>query len=118
MTQIDSEISAADELRFRLRGDLHAPGSPEYVDACPLFNAMIDKRPRYVARCTSPEDVIAALAFARAEGLEVAVRAGGHSVAGQSLVDDGLVLDVRGMADIDVDPERRVVRVGGGAIWA
>ena len=109
---------APDELRLRLRGGLYEPGDPEYADACTLFNSMIEKRPRFVARCAAPDDVIAALAFAREHGLEVAVRAGGHSVAGQSLCDDGMVLDVRCMRDIDVDPERRVARVGAGLTWA
>jgi pimeloyl-ACP methyl ester carboxylesterase/FAD/FMN-containing dehydrogenase len=110
--------SSADELRFRLGGGLHEPGDPEYEDACRLFNSMITTRPRYVARCCAPDDVIAALAFARGHRLPVAVRAGGHSVAGLSLCQDGVVLDVRGLADVDVDPSRRVVRVGGGATWA
>src|SRR6476619_6479272 len=94
------------------------PGSPEYEDACTLFNAMIDVRPRHVAQCASPDDVVAALAYARQWGLEVAVRAGGHSVAGASLVEDGLVLDVRPLDTIVVDPDRRVARVGAGATWA
>ena len=63
-------------------------------------------------------DVVAALAFAREQGLQVAVRGGGHSVAGLSLCHDGLVLDMRGMADIDVDAGQRLARIGGGAIWA
>ena len=106
------------ELRFRLRGGLFELGDPEYADACTLFNSMISRRPRLVASCAAPDDVIAALAFARDRGLEVAVRAGGHSVAGYSLCDDGLVLDLRGMCDVDVDPEQRLARVGGGATWA
>jgi FAD/FMN-containing dehydrogenase len=110
--------TSVDELRFRLRGGLHEPGDPAYVDACTLNNAMIDRRPAFVARCSAPDDVIAALAFARARGLPVAVRGGGHSVAGWSLVEDGVVLDGRGMADVVVDPHRRVARVGGGATWA
>jgi FAD/FMN-containing dehydrogenase len=109
---------AADELRLRLAGGLHEPGDPAYEDACTLFNAMIERRPRYVARCAAPDDVVAALAFARDGRLEVTVRAGGHSVAGASLCDDGLVLDVRPMNDVEVDPVRRVARVGGGATWA
>ena len=79
---------------------------------------MIEVRPRYVAQCASPDDVVAALAFAREQGFEIAVRAGGHSVAGASLVDDGVVLDVRLMGDVDVDPVARIVRVGAGATWA
>jgi FAD/FMN-containing dehydrogenase len=109
---------SADELRFRLAGGLHEPGEPEYEDACTLFNSMVEKRPRLVARCAAPEDVVAALAFAREQGMPVAVRAGGHSVTGLSLCEDGLVLDLRGIDQVEVDPERRVARVGGGATWA
>jgi FAD/FMN-containing dehydrogenase len=110
--------NAVDELRFRLGGGLYEPGDPEYEDTCTLFNAMIERRPRLVARCAAPDDVVAALAFARDNELEVAVRSGGHSVAGLSLRDDALVLDVRAMNDIEVDAERRVARVGGGAAWS
>jgi FAD/FMN-containing dehydrogenase len=116
-----SEISATssvDELRFRLHGGVHEPGDAFYEDTCTLFNTMIDRRPRVVAECVVVDDVVAALAFARDHRLPIAVRAGGHSVAGLSLCDDGVVLDVRGIADIDVDADRQVVRVGGGAIWA
>ncbi|HEX2071333.1 MAG TPA: FAD-binding oxidoreductase [Thermoleophilaceae bacterium] len=119
-------ISAADpaigaaiyELSLRLAGDLHEPGSPGYEDACSLFNSMVARRPRLVARCTAPDDVVAGLAFARDHDMRVTVRAGGHSVTGASLCDDGLVLDVRGMADVEVDAERRIARIGGGATWA
>jgi FAD/FMN-containing dehydrogenase len=116
-----SEISATssvDELRFRLHGGVHEPGDAVYEDTCTLLNTMIDRRPRVVAACVVVDDVVAALAFARDHGLPIAVRAGGHSVAGLSLCDDGVVLDVRGIADIDVDADRQVARVGGGAIWA
>jgi FAD/FMN-containing dehydrogenase len=110
--------AAVYELSLRLAGDLHGPGSPGYAAACELFNAMIDRRPALVARCSAPDDVVAALAFARERDMRVTVRAGGHSVSGASLCDDGLVLDVRGMGDVEVDPQRRIARVGGGATWA
>ena len=97
---------------------LHEPGSAAYEDACTLFNSMIEHRPRYVARCASAADVALSLSFADALGLPVAVRAGGHSVAGLSLCDGGVVLDVRGLDDIEVDAERRIVRAGGGSTWA
>ncbi len=107
-----------EELRFRLRGGLYEPGESGYEDACALFNSMVATRPRLVARCSAPEDVVAALAFARGRDLPVAVRAGGHSVTGRSLCADGLVLDLRGMSDVEVEPARRIARVGGGATWA
>ena len=109
--------AALDELRLRLGGAIYEPGDAEYEDTCSLFNAIVEKRPRFVARCSAPDDVVAALAFAREHRLDVAVRAGGHSVTGRSLCEDGLVLDVRGMSDVEVDPQRRVARVGGGATW-
>jgi FAD/FMN-containing dehydrogenase len=99
-------------------GGLHEPGSAGYDDACALFNSMVEKQPALVARCAAPDDVIAALAFARDRDMRVTVGAGGHSVSGASLCDGGLVLDVRGMAMVEVDPERRIARVGGGATWA
>ncbi len=118
MTPTSTYTAHADELRFRLSGGLHRPGDLYYEDTRTLFNTMIDRRPRYVAECLAADDVVAALAFARNHDLPIAVRAGGHSVAGFSLCDDGLVLDLRGMADIAVDPARRVARIGGGALWA
>ena len=97
---------------------LDRPGDAAYEEACRLFNAMVQQRPRYVAPCESPAAVAAAIAFARSEGLDVAVRSGGHSVAGLSLCDGGLVVDVRPMHAVEVDPVARVARVGGGATWA
>src|SRR6188472_3361890 len=104
--------TSVDELRFRLRGGLHEPGDSYYEDSRTLFNTMINRRPRYVAECLAVDDVVAALGFARSQDLPVAVRAGGHSVAGRSLCDDGLVLDLRGMADIDS------TRTGASHTWA
>ena len=98
--------------------NLYEPGTPEYVDTTTLNNAMIDRRPALVARCATPADVTEAIAYARSHGLALAVRAGGHSVAGLSLVDDGLVIDVRDMYAVEVDAERRVARVGAGATWS
>jgi FAD/FMN-containing dehydrogenase len=110
--------SSVDELRFRLQGGLHELGDEYYESTCTLFNTMIQRCPRYVAECIAVDDVVAALAFAREHELPVAVRAGGHSVAGLSLCDDGVVIDLRGMHDVQVDPARRVARVGGGAVWS
>jgi FAD/FMN-containing dehydrogenase len=110
--------NAKQELSFRLGGALYEPGAPEYAEARTLFNSMIERHPALVARCAAPDDVVASLAFARAHGLPVAVRAGGHSVAGLSLADGALVIDVRGISDIAVDPDDRVARVGAGVTWS
>ncbi len=90
----------------------------EYDEQRELFNAMIDKRPRLIAACESPADVKAALDRAKADVLDVAVRSGGHSVAGASSNDDGLVIDVRPMKAIEIDATARRARVGGGCTWA
>ena len=81
----DHRLYAGRRASLPPRGGLYEPGDPEYEDTCTLFNSMIDKRPRYVAQCAAPDDVVAALAFGREQGLEIAVRAGGHSVTGASL---------------------------------
>ncbi len=106
-----------DSLRSSLSGDVHADGDSGYEDARAIFNSMIEKRPGAIAQCESAEDVRAALAFAREQGLEVAVRGGGHSVAGACLSDGGLTIDLRRMNAASVDPERRTVTVQGGATW-
>ena len=93
------------------------PGDADYDDRRALFNVMIDKRPRLIAACSTPDDVRAALDRARADGLTVAVRSGGHAVAGQSSNDDGLVIDVRPMKSLEIDPVARTARVGGGCTW-
>src|SRR4029079_12298841 len=80
------------------------PEDATYDEHRVLFNAMIDKRPRVIAACTDAADIRAALDRAHAEQLPVAVRSGGHSVAGQSTNDDGLVIDVRPMRGIEIDP--------------
>jgi FAD/FMN-containing dehydrogenase len=93
------------------------PGDADYDERRALFNAMIDRRPRLIAACDTPGDVKSALDHARREQLPVAVRAGGHSVAGMSSVDDGLVIDVRPMKHIVVDPVARRAVVGAGVTW-
>jgi FAD/FMN-containing dehydrogenase len=97
--------------------DLIRQGDARYDEARTLFNAMIDKRPAVIAECGSPGDVAAALELARAERYDVAVRAGGHSVAGMSTNDDGLVVDVRPMKQVEIDPKARTARVGAGVTW-
>jgi FAD/FMN-containing dehydrogenase len=93
------------------------PGHPEYDETRKLFNAMIDRHPAVIAQCGDPAGVAEALAYARTHGLDVAVRAGGHSVAGMSTNEGGLVVDVRPMKSITVDRDRQTVTVGAGVTW-
>ncbi|GAA1428707.1 FAD-binding oxidoreductase [Streptomyces thermospinosisporus] len=102
-------------LREDLTGDVFTPGDPGYDDARTVFNAMSDRRPAVIAQCAYEDDVVRAVRFARDQDLPVAVRGGGHSVAGQALNDGGLVVDLRRMHQVTVDPAAEAVRVGGGA---
>jgi FAD/FMN-containing dehydrogenase len=104
-------------LRSHLIGEVVGAGDEEYEAARSVWNGMIDKRPAAVARCTGPDDVAAAVGVARAAGLPVAVRGGGHNVAGLATTEGGVVVDLSPMRAVDVDTERRRVRVQGGAIW-
>ncbi|MYW01576.1 FAD-binding oxidoreductase [Streptomyces sp. SID3343] len=102
-------------MRTALRGPVVGPQDREYDDACRIYNAMIDKRPAAVVRCTDAADVMAAVDFVRDKGLELAVRGGGHSGPGLCLVDDGVTIDLSPMRHAHVDPTAKTARVGGGS---
>jgi FAD/FMN-containing dehydrogenase len=104
-------------LHDAISGDLLLPDSPGYEAARHVWNGMIDRRPAAIARARTTEDVVAAVNFARENGLEIAVRGGGHNAAGLAVVDDGLVIDLTEMNQVQVDPERGIARAGGGATW-
>jgi FAD/FMN-containing dehydrogenase len=106
-----------DELREVLSGELILSGDPGYDEARSVFNAMIDRRPAAIARCQTTADVAIAVNFARETELDIAVRSGGHSVAGLSVCDDGVVIDLAGLKRIDVDPIAKKARVGAGLLW-
>jgi len=98
-------------------GVLLRPGELGYDEARVVFNAMIDKRPAVIAQCESAADVAAAVRYGVRQGLEIAIRGAGHSVAGTGVSEGGLVIDLRKMRSVQLDPDARLVRVGGGATW-
>ena len=102
------------EFEAALRGQLIGPADAEYDEARKVYNAMIDRRPRLIARCADVADVITAVNFARENRLLLAVRCGGHNAGGLGVCDDGLVIDLSGMKKVQVDPTARTARVEGG----
>jgi hypothetical protein len=118
-----SDSSTIDEqLRLRIteqlagsfKGEIIGPDHAEYEQARRLWNAMVDRRPGLILRCTSTEDVVAAINVAREHGVPPSVRCGGHNVAGKAMSDGGLTIDLSGLREVTVDPERKLVHAGGG----
>jgi FAD/FMN-containing dehydrogenase len=99
------------------RGDVIVPDHDAYNDARAVWNGKVDRHPRLIARCSGAADVAAAVRFARECDLEIAIRGGGHNVAGTGVCDDGIVLDLSAMRAVTVDPVERTARVQGGALW-
>jgi FAD/FMN-containing dehydrogenase len=110
------ETSIAD-LRARLRGELLRPGEEEYEAARKIWNGAIDRYPAMIVRCRGVADIVAAVRFARERDLLVAVRGGGHGVAGFAICDGGLVLDCSAMKGVRVDPAARTARAEPGVLW-
>jgi hypothetical protein len=105
------------ELEAGFLGQQFRPGDDGYDDARAIYNAMIDRRPAMVARCAGVSDVIAAVNLAREQRLPLAVRCGGHSVAGKGVCDDGVLIDLSGMKGVHVDARARVARANAGVLW-
>ena len=117
MSSSTSLASAARKEVAGFEGGLIGAEDAGYDEARKVYNAMIDKRPALIARCTSPDDVAKVVGFARDHDVLLAVRGGGHNGAGLGTCDDGVVIDLSPLRDIEVDPEARTVRVGGGCTW-
>jgi hypothetical protein len=101
-----------------LSGEVLRPGDAGYDEARRVHNGLIDKRPALIARCGTVREVVAAVDFGRPSGLEISIRGGGHNVAGVSVCDGGLMIDLSPMKKIDVDAERRLVRAQPGVTWS
>ncbi len=109
--------SALAELRKDFRGEILLPADPAYAEGRKAFNTMIDRHPSVIARCADAGDIAKAIRFGRDAALEIAVRGGGHHVAGWSTTDGGLMIDLRRMNRVEIDPDARIARVQGGATW-
>jgi FAD/FMN-containing dehydrogenase len=111
------ESGALKQFRQTHRGDVITPEDPRYEQGRRVWNAMIDKRPALIVRPRNTEDVVAAIKFARATALPVAIRGGAHNISGRSTCDDGIVIDFCDMKAIDVDPVTRTARAEPGVKW-
>jgi FAD/FMN-containing dehydrogenase len=106
------------ELAAQVSGPVLGPEDAGYDAARAVHNGLIDRRPAVIVRCRKTSDVVAALALARREGLEVSIRGGGHNVAGRAVTDSGVMIDLAEMKRIDVDPDQRTATAEGGVLWA
>jgi FAD/FMN-containing dehydrogenase len=116
-TTLAAATTGLERLRDSIRGPVMDPNDEGYDAARAIWNGAIDRRPACVARCTGVADVAAAVRFARDHDLEIAVRGGGHNVAGTAVCDDGVVIDLSAMRAVSVDPAGRTAWVQGGALW-
>jgi FAD binding domain/Berberine and berberine like len=105
-------------LRAAMTGPVIGPADPDYDQGRRVWNADIDRRPAVIARCASPADVAAAVTFAAGHGLEITVRGGAHSPSGESVADHGLMIDLSRLNQVNVDPQAKRARAGGGALLA
>ena len=115
---MDAPNFSIDHLSNDFAGTVLTPADAAFDDARRVWNAMIDRKPGVIARCRGTADVMRAVRFAAANGLGVAIRGGGHNVAGHAVCDGNLMVDLSGMRAVHVDPARRIAIVEGGATWA
>src|SRR3712207_1892129 len=110
-------VPAVAAFRACLDGEALTPADPGYDDARRVWNAMVDKRPALIARCSSADDIAAAVRFAREQDLTISIRGGGHNVAGLAVSDGGLMIDCTPMKGIAIDPETLTARAEPGVLW-
>src|SRR5438067_10371962 len=116
-TVTNLDVQRLEAFSAAFSGGIIVPGHDRYEEARKVHNGLIDKRPALIARCLGTADVVDAIAFARESGLEISVRGGGHSVAGQAVTDGGLMIDLAEMKGIHVDVAAQTVRAQGGVTW-
>src|SRR4051812_10383624 len=112
------QATSTDRLAQAFAGDLVDSDHADFDALRAVYNGMIDRRPPLIARARGAADVIAAVDYARAEGLAVAVRSGGHSIAGNAIADDALLIDLADLRGVRVDPRAHTARAAGGTLWA
>jgi len=117
MTELSPVSAAVGELRPTFAGRLLLPSDASYDEARTVHNGLIDKRPALIAQCRGVADIVDAIQFARTQNLGVAVRGGGHNVAGRATIDGGMVIDLSLMKGIHVNPRARTARAQGGLTW-
>jgi FAD/FMN-containing dehydrogenase len=110
------DVAHVDAFAQKLNGGVTRPDDSDYDEVRTLYNAMIDKRPALIVRCADQDDVVAAVNFGREEGLDIAIRCGGHNGPGLGSVDDGLVIDLSGLKTVSVDPDSATATIGGGCL--
>jgi FAD/FMN-containing dehydrogenase len=110
------DVANVDAFAEKLHGTVTRPSDSDYDETRALYNAMIDKRPALIARCADTDDVVSAVNFGREQGLDIAIRCGGHNGPGLGSVDDGLVIDLRGLNSVSVDADGGVATIGGGCL--
>jgi len=110
------DVAHVDAFAQKLNGGVTRPDDSDYDEVRTLYNAMIDKRPALIVRCADRDDVVAAVNFGREEGLDIAIRCGGHNGPGLGSVDDGLVIDLSGLKTVSVDPDSATATIGGGCL--
>src|ERR1700756_3681516 len=116
MTNLSKE--KIDNLKSKVEGQIVLPGDSSYDEVRQIWNAMIERRPALIVRCAESDDVPHAIAFARANGLEISIRGGGHNIAGSALCDNGVMIDFSTMRNVRVDAEKKRAYVEPGATLA